>query len=74
MKNPLKRMKTLWNLSKLPEDVLQKAEDLEEAIASHADEGDGGAVFFSEGTEDEYDQHIRDSSGWSKFYKKLKEL
>jgi hypothetical protein len=37
-------------------------------------EGDGSAAFFSDGTDTEYQEHVRDSSGWRKFYNKVKSL
>lgn len=62
----MKRLKNLWKLSKL------EPEELNEKIVEMEAEGDGGAVFFSDGTDEEYEQYVRDNSGWRKFYKKLK--
>lgn len=37
--------------------------------------GDGGAVFISEGTEEDYEEHDRlENKGWKGFYKKITNL
>lgn len=67
----LKQAKNLWNLSKIDPDKVEQALDVIDPNEVH---GDGGAVFFDEGTESDYQEFVLNTSPWRKFYNKLKGL
>lgn len=71
----IKKIKRLWQLSKKkPEeiDVLLSLKDKE--IELLEDEEKGKAVFFSEATDEDYEQFLKEESGLSKFYERIKKL
>lgn len=37
-------------------------------------DGDGDAVLITDGNEEEYDEFVKEQSGWGKFYKIIKKL
>ena len=70
-----KRVKTLWNLSRKDETALKTLESLTpDQLAEVPERGDGKAVFFSEGTEEEFLEQERKDSGMSGWYRRLRNL
>lgn len=48
--------------------LIIQPEDLKTIVAGAEPLGDGGAVFFPEATDEEYDQYLKDEeNGWKKF-------
>ena len=71
----IKRLKRLWTLSKKDPVVLKKLENLtEEQLAEVPNEGDGKALFFSQGSIDDYKEFEREESGMNGWYERLKNL
>ncbi len=73
----LKRLNRLWKLSKKDPEVLDKYELLSpEEIQSipNASKGDGKAVFFGEGTTDEFIEQERADKGLNGWYERLKNM
>jgi hypothetical protein len=60
--------KKLRQLKKALE-LIEKEEELLNALPEV--KGDGKAVFFSEGTQEDYDEYVKEQSGWAKVFKKL---
>ncbi len=70
-----KRLKKLYALSKKDPKALEVLENLTtEQMAIIPEEGDGKAVFFGGGTNEEYEQFKREEEGTDKWYKRLKNL
>jgi len=68
----LNRFKRLWKLSKKDMKVLEKLTP--EQIEEIPDAPNGKAVFFGEGTEEEYDELQKEDSGMSGWYKRIRGL
>lgn len=71
----LKRIKRLVQLSKKDPKALSVLENLTpEQLSKVPDEGDGKAVFFGDGTEEEFVELQREDSGLKGWYERLKNL
>lgn len=73
----IKRIKRLWKLSRKDPEALKVLESLNEEqlrLVPEAVEGDGKAVFFGEGTEEEYKEFQREEEGMKPWYDRLKNL
>lgn len=73
----LQRVKRLWELSKKDSEVLDlyetlTPEDIKEI--PNAKKGEGKAVFFGVGTEEEYIEQVRKDKGLAGWYERLKNL
>lgn len=61
----LQRLKRFWQLSKKDPKALEKLEKLtDEEMAYIPEIGDGKAVFFSEGTEEEFKEMEKEDKGF----------
>lgn len=73
-----KRLRKLWTLSKKDPKALELLETMTpEQIALVPDEpveGDGKAVFFGEGTQEEFIDQQREDKGMKPWYDRLKNL
>lgn len=70
-----KRLKRFWQLSKKDPKAIEILEKLtEEDLAFIPEAGDGKAVFFSEGTMEDFEEQKKEDSGLAKWYKRIKEL
>lgn len=71
----IKKIKRLWKLSnKKPEDIDLLLELKDKEIDLFPDEGNGKATFFSEGTDEDFDEYEKENKGLAAFYKRIKEL
>jgi hypothetical protein len=76
----LKRIKTIWRLSKLKEvqeaDTIyaEKGKDIHTFVTPAEPIGKGDAVYFSEGTEEEFIEEERKNSGMSGWYRRIRNL
>jgi len=66
-----KRLKNLYKLSKKDQKILDKLTD--EQIDLIPDEGDGKAVFFGEGSEEEFKEQELEDKGLLAWYKRIGE-
>ena len=72
-----KRIRRLWTLSRKDPEILEKyAELTPEEIKQipDASKGDGKAVFFGEGTTDEFIEQERADKGLKGWYDRLKKM
>ncbi len=70
-----RRLKRLYELSKKDPAALSTLENLSEAqLAAVPEEGDGNAVFFDQGTEEEYRKLKQEDDGTAPWYKRLRDL
>ncbi len=68
----LKRIKKLYQLSKKDPEVLSRLENLtDEQLALLPDEGDGKAVFFTQGSEKDYEDLKREDEGMTAWIKRI---
>ena len=67
----INRIKKLWSLSRRDPEELDKLLELPDSVI---DEGDGKAVFFSEGTPEDYQEFLKEQEGIDKWYKRLRNL
>lgn len=71
----LSRIRRLWAISKKdPKQVDKLIEIPQEILEKVPDEGDGKAVFFSEGTEKDFEEFENEQSGMAKWLQRLKDL
>ncbi len=73
----IKKIKRLWKLAGKSPEALKILEGLtEEQLNAVPDvsEGDGKAVFFSEGTHDEFVEHEKEEAGMKPWFDLLKKL
>ena len=73
----IKRFRRMWELSKKDPEVLDKYEKLSpEEIEKipEASKGNGKAVFFGEGTSEEFVEQERKDKGLAGWYERLKNL
>ena len=69
------RLKRMWTLSKKDEQALKTLESLTpEQLAEVPDATDDKAVFFGEGTQDEFKDQQREDSGMKGWYDRIKNL
>lgn len=68
----INRIKKILELSKKDPKVIDSI--LKEDIEKLPDEGDGNAVFFGEGTHEEFEEFEKEESGMNKWYNRLKNL
>lgn len=62
----------MWNLSNKDPKEIEKLLKLEpEQVEKIPEEGDGKAVFFGEGTEEEYKQFQKEEDGTAPWYKRI---
>ena len=68
----IKRLKKLWKLSR------KNSKDIEsltnEQIDDISDEGDGKAVYFGEGSSDEFSDLQKEENGMAGWYERMKKL
>ena len=65
----------MWDLSKKDQRVLKELEHLTpEEIAVLPDAGDGKAVFFDEGSHEEYEELLKEDKGLAGWYKRIRNL
>lgn len=65
----------MWDLSKKDQRVLKELEHLTlGGVAALPDEGDGKAVFFDEGSHEEYEELLKEDKGLSGWYKRIRNL
>lgn len=70
-----KRIKRLWALTKKDPKALEKLESLTKEDLDYIPEvGDGKAVFFGEGTHEEFEDFKKEQSGIKAWYDRLKNL
>ena len=70
-----KRVRRLWELTKKDPQALAKLESLSvEQLNEVPEAGDGKAVFFSEGTEEDFIEFEREQSGMKGWYDRIKNL
>ena len=71
----IKRIKRLFELAKKDPEALKVLEGLtKEQLSVVPEEGDGKAVFFSEGSSEEYEKMLKSDNGLDKWYERLKNL
>lgn len=71
----LKRIKRMIELSRKDPKALEVLENLTpEQLAEVPDAGDGKAVFFGEGTEEEFKEFQKVEDGTAPWYERLKNL
>lgn len=71
----LKRIKRFWQLAKKDPKALEKLEQLtEEEMAYIPEIGDGKAVFFGQGTEEEFKEMQKEDSGMKAWYDLIRNL
>lgn len=68
----LNRIKRLYKLSKKDPEALEQLTDAQ--INAIPNAGDGKAIFFSQGSEQEYQDLQDEESGMKKWYERLKNL
>lgn len=65
----------MWDLSKKDQRILKELEHLTpEEIGKLPDVGDGKAVFFDEGSHEEYEELLKEDKGLSGWYKRIRNL
>lgn len=64
----INRFKKLWKLSKDIESLTN------ERIDGLPDEGDGKAIFFGEGSSDEFSDLQKEENGLAEWYERMKKL
>ena len=65
----------MWDLSRKDQRVLKELEHLTpEEIAALPDAGDGKAVFFDEGSHEEYEELLKEDKGLAGWYKRIRNL
>lgn len=70
-----KRLQRLWKLTQKDPKALEKLETLtEEEMAYIPEIGDGKAVFFGSGTEEEFEELQKEDSGMKPWYDRLRNL
>ncbi len=70
-----KRLKRFWDLTKKEPEALKKLEQLtEEEMAYIPEIGDGRAVFFGSGSQEEFDDLQKEDAGMKPWYDRLKDL
>lgn len=75
MKGIYKRIKRYWELTNKDPKALEKFESLtEEEIAFIPEISDEKAVFFGNGTEEEFKEIQKEDSGMKAWYERLKNL
>lgn len=71
----IKKIKRLWELSnKKPEDIELLLNLKESDLALIENEGNSKATFFSEGTDEDFEEYEKENKGLAAFYKRIKEL
>lgn len=69
------RLKRYWQLTKKDPKALERLEKLtEEDMAYIPEIGDSKAVFFSEGSTEEFDDFQKEESGMKAWYERIKNL
>ncbi len=69
-----KRIKKLWALSKKDTKALEGLTPEQIASIPDANDGDGKAEFFTEGTQDDYDEFQKEETGTKAWYDRIKRL
>jgi len=70
-----KRIHRLWELSKKDPEVLDRySQFTSEELADIPDKGDGKAVFFGEGSQEEFVEQERKDKGLGGWYRRLRNL
>jgi len=67
-----KKIKRLYKLAQKDSKIIDSLTD--EQIASIPNEPDGKAVFFSEGTDEDYEKFLKEQDGTDKWYNRIKNL
>jgi len=71
----LQRIKRLWALSrKDPKQIDKLLEVPGEIIAKLPEPGDGKAVFFSEGSQEEFEEQLKEDKGLAAWYRRIRNL
>lgn len=71
----LKRIRRLWKLTqKEPTEIDKFMKLSDKEIMAMPDEGDGNAVFISQGTQKDYDDFLKEEDGTKPWYDRLKNL
>lgn len=65
----------MWDLSKKDQRILKELEHLTpEQMAQIPEAGDGKAVFFDEGSHEEFEELLKEDKGLSGWYKRIRNL
>lgn len=71
----LSKLRNMWALAKKdPKQLEQLLETPKNVLEQIPEQGDGKAIFFSEGTEKDYEKFQNEQSGMSKWLERLRNL
>lgn len=71
----LQRLKRFWKLTQKDPKIIEKLEQLTEDDLAHIPEiGDGNAVFFGAGTEEEFNDLKKEDEGMKHWYDRLRNM